>query len=286
MRTEPPLVNMEKAGKRLGENRILKNVSLQVEEGETVGVVGTNGSGKTTLLRLISGLSYLSEGEIQIMGKTLKPGILGNLPGDIGVLIETPSFLNNQTGLENLVHLAQIKKKISKEEIKEAMRKVGLSPESKKKVRQYSLGMRQRLGIAQALMEKPSLVLFDEPINGLDSGGRELFNNYVEELKKQGTGYVFVSHHEHEIEAFCDRVFKIEDETLVVERKIKNVPIQLVNSVDVEKVLTAAPDATMGDRVNEMTVMLIPFSEGTKEEIDKFFKKIGVEYLFVDKDYK
>src|SRR5699024_9592689 len=138
----------------------------------------------------------------------------------------------------------------------------------------------------QALMENPSLDLFDEPINGLDSGGRELLNNYVEELKKQVAGYVFVSHHKHEIEAFGDRVFKIEDDTLVVERKIKNVPIQLVNSVDVEQVLTAAPDATMGDRVNEMTVMLIPFSEGTKEEIDKFFKKIGVEYLFVDKDYK
>src|SRR5699024_12117233 len=99
------------------------------------------------------------------MGKTLKPGILGNLPGDIGVLIETPSFLNNQTGLENLVHLAQIQKKISKEEIKEAMRKVGLSPESKKKVRQYYLGMRQRHGIAQALKETHTLILFDEPIN-------------------------------------------------------------------------------------------------------------------------
>src|SRR5699024_12082866 len=102
------------------------------------------------------------------MLNSLKPGILGILSGDIVVLIETSSFFNNQTGLENLVHLAQIKKKISKEEIKEAMRKVGLSPESKKKVRQYSLGMRQRLGIAQALMEKTSLFLFDESINGLD----------------------------------------------------------------------------------------------------------------------
>ncbi|MFD1068278.1 ABC transporter ATP-binding protein [Oceanobacillus locisalsi] len=284
--TESTLVDMKKAGKKLGNNIILENVSLEIKKGETIGIVGTNGSGKTTLLRLIAGLSYLSEGELKVMDKQVKPGMMGSLPENIGVLIETPSFINHETGLENLNNLAQIRKKISKQDVKEAIQKVGLDPMSKKKVKQYSLGMKQRLGIAQSLMETPSLVLFDEPTNGLDQEGRELFYKYVQGLKKQGTGYVFVSHHEHEIEAFCDRVLRIENHTLVPLEKEKKISIQLMDSADVGKVLSVAPNSTMEKQEDGKPVMLVPFTKGTDEEIDNFFKEIAVEYKRLKRDHE
>lgn len=281
---ELPLIEMINASKNLGKHTILENVSFQVRKGETVGIVGTNGSGKTTLLRLIAGLSYLSKGTLNIMGKQVKPGVMGGMPKNIGVLIEAPSFIGHQTGLDNLNNLAQIQKKISKKDVQDSIRKIGLDSSSRKKVKQYSLGMKQRLGIAQALMESPPLVLFDEPTNGLDTKGRELFYEYVQDLKEQGTGYVFVSHHQHEIEEFCDRVLKIEDKTLVPQYHTKNIPIQLMNPSDVEKVLSAAPSATMDRHRREKTVMLVPFFEGTDEEVYRFFKKINVHYKRLKRD--
>lgn len=201
--------------KTIKQQQILKDVSFEVKKGEVVGIIGENGSGKTTILRLASGLSYANEGEIFINGKIIKAGVCGNLPARIGILIETPTFMKDLTGFANLQYLSKIRNEITVSDIKEAMKQVGLEPGNEKKLGAYSLGMRQRLGIAQAIMEKPELILFDEPTNGLDQDGIKLFEEIVLRLKKTGTSFVFVSHSANEIERICDRVLKIEHQTIV-----------------------------------------------------------------------
>lgn len=213
------LLIFDKVNKSIKENIILSDISFDLEKGEVVGIIGSNGSGKTTILRLASGLSYASKGKIVVNNKELKPGLCGELPNDVGILIESPAFLQNLTGFENLNILSKIRNKINKEDIHAAIILVGLNPKDKKKVGQYSLGMKQRLGIAQAIMENPSLVLFDEPTNGLDEKGMELFEQIINDYKAKGTGFVFVSHRSEEIEKLCDRVFKIEDHTLILHSK-------------------------------------------------------------------
>jgi len=208
-------VKFKKVGKTIKQNEILENVSFEVNRGEVVGIIGENGSGKTTILRLASGLSYATSGEVSVSGKIIKEGLWGELPPKIGILIETPTFMKDLTGFANLKYLSKIRNEITTEDIKKAMRKVGLEPENKKRVGAYSLGMRQRLGIAQAIMEKPDLILFDEPTNGLDQEGIERFEKIVYELKKKGTSFIFVSHSMHEIEKLCDRVLRIEKKEVV-----------------------------------------------------------------------
>jgi len=201
--------------KTIKQHQILRDVSFEVKTGEVVGIIGENGSGKTTILRLASGLSYANEGEIFINGKIIKEGLLGDLPAKTGILIETPTFMKDLTGFANLQYLSKIRNEISTSDIKEAMKQVGLDPENKKKVGAYSLGMRQRMGIAQAIMENPELILFDEPTNGLDKDGVALFEEIVGRLKKSGTSFLFVSHSANEIERICDRVLKIEHQTII-----------------------------------------------------------------------
>lgn len=156
-----PVISMRSVAKKLGNNEVLRDVNLDIFPGEVVGIVGKNGSGKTTLLRIIIGLMYPTKGEVIIEGKSVLPGLLGNLPTNVGALIETPSFLPQFTGLENLRMLASIRNEISAETIRNIMHEVGLLPDNRKSVAKYSLGMRQRLGISQAIMENPKIVLLD-----------------------------------------------------------------------------------------------------------------------------
>jgi ABC-type multidrug transport system, ATPase component len=208
-------VKFKEVGKIIKQHEILAGVSFEVDMGEVVGIIGENGSGKTTILRLASGLSYATSGAVSINGQVVKEGLWGELPPRIGILIETPTFMKDLTGFANLKYLSQIRNAISTKDIKEAMKQVGLEPENKKRVGAYSLGMRQRLGIAQAIMEKPDLILFDEPTNGLDQEGIELFEKIVCCMKKKGTSFIFVSHSKNEIERLCDRVLRIDNKTIV-----------------------------------------------------------------------
>lgn len=210
---------LKNISKNFGSKKILEDLDLNINEGEVVGIVGSNGSGKTTLLKIIMGLSYPNEGEVIVNGDKVLPGFLGNLPTKIGALIENPTFLPQFSGIKNLSMLASIRNEINDMEIQDVMEKVGLDPVSTMVVNKYSLGMRQRLGIAQAIMENPKLVLFDEPTNGLDSDGIELFSKIIKDMKNEGCSFIIVSHRIDEINNLCDRVYKIESRKLINMKK-------------------------------------------------------------------
>ena len=186
----------------------LSDVTLTMEKGKAYGISGNNGSGKTVLMKCVCGFLPVTEGEILVDGKAI--GTEVDFPESIGVMIETPGFLPHRTGMRNLQILAGLKGLISKEEIRAAMRKVGLDPDLKKAVLKYSLGMRQRLGIAQAIMEDPELLILDEPFNGLDNHGVADIRSLILELKEKGKTILLASHNSEDIRILCDQVFEMD----------------------------------------------------------------------------
>lgn len=201
-------ISLENVSKDFGKDRVLKSVTRDFERGKIHGVVGNNGSGKTVMFKCICGFLQPTEGKIWVDGKRI--GVDVDFPPDIGIIIETPGFLPQYTGVKNLEILASLKKKISIEHIAYTIRRVGLDPTMKKPVGKYSLGMRQRLGIAQAIMEQPSLMILDEPMNGLDKHAvrdmRELFKS----LKNDGRTILIASHNVADIEELCDTVCEMD----------------------------------------------------------------------------
>ncbi len=189
--------------------QVIDHVSLKMNAGEVVGLQGINGSGKTMLMRLLSGLIFPTSGEIRFDEKILGKDIM--FPESIGVLIENPSFLDNYTGFANLKMLASIKGEIDDNAIREAIERVGLDPFDKKKYKRYSLGMKQRLGIAAAIMENPKVLILDEPTNALDSAGVELLKNIVEREKKRGALVILSCHDIGILQAMSDRIFHMEN---------------------------------------------------------------------------
>ena len=196
------------AGKRIKDAWIFKDISVICEAGKIYGLIGRNGAGKTMLLRCICGLSSLSEGEIIVQGKRV--GIDVEIPDSVGVIIEVPGFLPNLSGYGNLKYLADLTGCVKKERIEETIELVGLNPKDKKKVGKYSLGMRQRLGIAQALMEDPDILLLDEPMNGLDNNGVSDVKRILKDLKSRGKTIILASHHMEDIDELCDKVYRMD----------------------------------------------------------------------------
>lgn len=202
------IIEIRNLTKRYKDSIVLTNINATFEEGLIYGLIGRNGSGKTLLLRCICGLVPVYEGQIWIGGTRVTA--TGSLPLDMGVIIETPGFLRNQTGFQNLKLLASIKGRITDEEIYNAIVSVGLVPDMNKKVGKYSLGMRQRLGIAQAVMENPPILLLDEPFNGLDNNGVIKMRELLLEQKMQGKTIILASHNQTDIDMLCDGVFQID----------------------------------------------------------------------------
>ncbi|WP_342412253.1 ABC transporter ATP-binding protein [Bacillus sp. FSL K6-1560] len=196
--------------KKLKGNHVLDDISFSIKENEFVVLRGHNGSGKTMILRAIAGLLTLIKGEVSVNGLVIGKDI--DFSEHTGLLIEYPSFIPVYSGFQNLKFLASIKKKVSDEEIKEVIRKVGLDPEDKRKVKRYSLGMKQRLGIAQAIMEKPKLLLLDEPTNALDKKGINLILDILKTEKENGTTIVVASHDDTLCEnSVVDRIIDISE---------------------------------------------------------------------------
>ena len=195
----------------------LNNVNIAFEQGRIHGIIGRNGSGKTVLFKVICGFMKLSSGNVSVNGKTVGKDV--DIPPNVGIIIEAPGFLPGYSGLENLKLLASLRHKIGVHRIRETMELVGLDSSSPKKVRNYSLGMRQRLGIAQAIMEDPDILILDEPMNGLDLHGVEDVRRLLLSLKEQGKTILMASHSREDIEALCDTVTEM-DAGMIIERTV------------------------------------------------------------------
>ena len=202
------MISIRDVCKSYGRENVLKHVTANFESGQIHGLIGRNGSGKTVLLKCIAGLAMPDSGVIAINGKRLGKDI--EMPESLGAIIETPGFLPNHSGFKNLKYLAEIRNRIGPDEIIVAMRRAGLDPDSKKWVGQYSLGMRQRLGIAQAIMEDPDLLLLDEPMNGLDNNGVKKMRRLLLRLCEEGKTILIASHNPLDIDSHCDTVHEMD----------------------------------------------------------------------------
>ena len=194
--------------KTIRNNTVIDDITVSFDSGKIYGLKGINGSGKTMLMRLICGLIRPTKGSILINGKMLWRNI--TFPESIGILLENPAFLDFYSGRENLHMLAAIKKTTDDRRIRQVLDMVGLNPEDKKKYKKYSLGMKQRLGIAAAIMESPDIVLLDEPTNALDSDGIERFKKILEKERERGALIILTCHDYETLRELCDEIYMIE----------------------------------------------------------------------------
>lgn len=203
------LLEMKNVSKKFGRKTILKDVSLVVQQGETVGLVGANGSGKSVLFKILCGFLQPDKGSVFVHGKKLGKG--RDFPENMGTFINSPGFIGIYSGFKNLKFLADIRGKIGTEEIEDAMLKVGLDPSNKTKVDDYSLGMKQKLGLAQAIMEEQDILVLDEPFNALDHKTYGDMKEVIRMLKAEGKTIFLTSHNFNDIEQLCDEVYTIEE---------------------------------------------------------------------------
>lgn len=202
------MIEIENLTKTFGTQTVISDVFGTFYPGKIYGFVGRNGSGKTVLMKMILGFIKPTSGTIKVNGKQVGKEI--DIPDDIGAIIETPGFLPEYSAFQNLKLMAMIRGKITSERIRETIKLVGLDPDSKKHVGKYSLGMRQRLGIAQAIMEDPQILLLDEPLNGLDNDGVEEMRNVLLKQKDQGKLIIIASHSKEDIDILCDEIFRFD----------------------------------------------------------------------------
>lgn len=203
------IIILENVVKKFKDYTALRGISISFEKGKIHGIVGRNGSGKTVMMKCICGLMHPDSGKITVNGKVIGKEV--DIANDIGAIIEAPGFLPNYSGYRNLKFLADIKRVIGKQEIISAMKTVGLDPDNRKHVGKYSLGMRQRLGLAQAIMENPRILILDEPMNGLDRKGVEEMREILISFREQGKTVLLASHNREDIDILCDTVHEMED---------------------------------------------------------------------------
>ena len=203
-------IRLKDVYKTMKGTQVLKGVNLTVEQGDIVGVRGINGSGKTMVLRAIAGLIRV-DGSVEIGGKKMEPG---ECPKDIGVLVEMPGFLPEFTGKKNLQLLGMLQEGVTEEDIEEAMNAVGLDPKDRRHYKKYSLGMKERLGIAQAILKKPKLILLDEPTNGIDSDGIQMLEELLWRLKEEGSTIVVTSHDRDFLDAVTSQCYEMKEGSL------------------------------------------------------------------------
>jgi len=212
------VIKVKNAVKRFKSNTVIDDVSLTLKSGNIYGFVGRNGSGKTMLFRAMSGLIHLTEGCIEVDGKVLHKDI-DALPS-VGIAIENAGLFPEFSGYKNLKILAGIKKKISKDKIRETIAAVGLDPDDKRPIRKYSLGMRQRILIAQAIMEDPDVLLLDEPTNGLDDSGVDEIRKLISAQAQRGALVCVASHNKEDIALLSNKIFRVDNGKVREDREI------------------------------------------------------------------
>lgn len=205
-------IELTNVSKTIKGTVVLDNINLRMESGKVYGLKGKNGSGKTMLMRAVCGL-ISTDGTVNINGEILGKDI--SFPRSIGVLIENPSFISNYTGFKNLKVLASIQNRINDEDIKKALIKVQLDPDDKRTYRKYSLGMKQKLGIAATFMENPDIIILDEPINALDEAGAKQVHKILEEQKSRGAIIIIACHDREELEMLSDEIIEISEGKIV-----------------------------------------------------------------------
>ena len=206
-------IKITDVNKTIKKAPILRDINLEFTGGKVYGLRGKNGSGKTMLMRAICGLITPDSGIIDIDGKILGKDI--SFPESIGVLIENPAFIGNYTGFKNLKVLASIQNRIGDEQIRKALEDIGLDPDDKRTYRKYSLGMKQKLGIAAAVMENPDIIILDEPINALDEVSVEKVHDILEEQKKRGEVIIIACHDKEELDQLSDEIIEISDGRII-----------------------------------------------------------------------
>lgn len=205
---EEKIINIKNVRLVLDKTVILDDVCMEMEQGKIYGLIGRNGSGKTMLMKCICGFVKPTQGQIAVRNQVVGKDI--DFPENMGILIENPGFIPHYSGIKNLKMLADLNRKINRQQIEETIRFVGLDPQMKRHVQKYSLGMKQRLGIAQAIMEDPDILILDEPMNGLDKEGVEDMRTLFLELKKKGKTVIIASHSAEDIDRLCDHVWEME----------------------------------------------------------------------------
>ena len=206
------VITVKEVSKSYKNQKVLDNITVSFEQGQIHGIIGRNGSGKTVLIKTICGFVHPDNGLVTVEDKVIGKDM--DFPQSIGVIIEAPGFLPTLSAFKNLKYLASLKSKIGDSEIKNAISLVGLKPEEKKAVGKYSLGMKQRLGIAQAIMENPNILILDEPMNGLDKQGASEIRDLLLSFKNQGKTIIIVSHNAEDIKMLCDTVYEMDQGSL------------------------------------------------------------------------
>ena len=202
------VIKVRNVTKTFKEATVLKDVTVSFERGKIYGIIGRNGSGKTVLFKCICGLIPVTQGEITVLGQSIGDGL--KVPKGVGAIIETPGFLPNVSGYRNLYYLASLSGKPNRQRIREVINMVGLDPDSRKHVGHYSMGMRQRLVLAQAIMENPEVLILDEPMNGLDNETVESIRAFLLGQKEQGKTIILASHSKEDISQLCDVVYQMD----------------------------------------------------------------------------
>ncbi|HEU4058043.1 ABC transporter ATP-binding protein [Streptococcus pneumoniae] len=204
------IITLKNIQLELKKTCVFQNLNFSCKQGEIIGITGANGSGKSVLFKLIAGLYSPSYGEVLINGENIVPE--RKIPANLGALIEEPGFINYYSGFKNLQYLASIRGVVGNQEINDTLKIVGLYEQKDQKVKTYSLGMRKKLGIAQAIMENPSILLLDQPMNALDKSSVENMRTLFRKLSSEkGTTILIASHSEEDIRILCDKVYAIED---------------------------------------------------------------------------
>lgn len=199
----------EGISKSFGKQAILDHISIDFEKGKVYGITGRNGSGKTVFLKILCGLLPPNQGTVRVNGKTIGKDI--DFPESVGAIIESPGFLPYWSGYKNLSYLASLRNRIGAAEISDAMKLVGLDPKDKKPVGKYSLGMKQRLGIAQAIMENPQLLILDEPMNGLDADSVSHMRILLKDMRNSGKTIILASHMQEDLAVLCDELYELNE---------------------------------------------------------------------------
>ena len=260
--------------KKIGKKDILKNVSIEIQEGDILGFIGPNGAGKTTTIKLILGLQKINSGEVKINGYDIKNQFEKAIER-VGTIVENPDLYMYMSGLDNLKMIARLYKNVDLKRIDEVIKLVGLENRIKDKVSKYSLGMRQRLGIAQAILHKPNLLILDEPTNGLDPEGIKQLRDLLTKLAKDENMAILISSHNlAELESFCNKITIIQNGEIIETSTLEDAKrvegkmiyeIELDNTSDLDKIINKEIEIVDS---NSFKVYL------TKEEIPEIIKKL------------